>query len=204
MRYRTFSPKKKERKSFVWFFFIIFELLFAFRQTLVGRAGRRTERTSIISMKRMNKHPRQDKHLPSFFASLKTKKFPVAQFLPGQVVWWWSVHSMPPLSFVVERSRPADMCVHVYIRGLYSRASSSRLYSPHVLTTIYGKEYANGGLGMTAKERGRASEVLAGPFIQQLSLSLFLFFFFPMWEIKKLVEKVVRRRRRRFFFLLIF
>jgi hypothetical protein len=73
-----------------------------------------------------------------------------------------------------------------------------------VLTTIYGKEYANGGLGMTAKERGRASEVLAGPFIQQLSLSLFLFFFFPMWEIKKLVEKVVRRRRRRFFFLLIF
>jgi hypothetical protein len=59
-----------------------------------------------------------------------------------------------------------------------------------VLTTIYGKEYANGGLGMTAKERGRASEVLAGPFIQQLSLSLFLFFFFLCGRSRNSLKKL--------------
>jgi hypothetical protein len=58
-----------------------------------------------------------------------------------------------------------------------------------VLTTIYGKEYANGGLGMTAKERGRASEVLAGPFIQQLSL-FFSFFFFLCGRSRNSLKKL--------------
>ena len=51
-----------------WFFFFVFLLscLPSGRRWTGRLCGRRTEQTSIISMKRMNKHPRQDKLLPFF------------------------------------------------------------------------------------------------------------------------------------------
>ena len=136
-------------------------------------------RTRIISMKRMNKHPRQANHLGLF-----------ACFFFGRPSW----SDGGPRSLLLSKDLVQLICVHVYIRGQASQPAGQLFYSHHVLAAIYGKEYANGGQGFW--NDGKRARGRAGPFIQ---LS---FFFLP--QMKKPVEKLYTRRRFFFPFFFIF